>query len=187
MSRGNVVVYGGAIVFAVALFVLALRFVEPPPPTKIVLATGSSSGTYYELGKRYRDSLAKSGLEVEIIETRGSIENVEALRNPESDVDIAFVQTGTALPDPTSESSDEERRELSSLASLYYEPLWVFHRLGDSVRRVDSFRNRRVAVGPLAADDPLGGLGAGLQPGVCPAELGRHLAVPRPVPARPPA
>ena len=48
------------IVIALA-FVLALQWVKPAPPTRVVIATGRPDGAYYHFALRYRERLARQG------------------------------------------------------------------------------------------------------------------------------
>ena len=68
--------------------------------------------------------------------TEGSIANLELLNNPEEDVTVAFIQGDLY-----------KSEKLLSLGSLYYEPLWVFHRLPEGLRQLSDLRGRKVAVG----------------------------------------
>ena len=45
-------------------FVIAFQFVQPAPPKKIVISTGSESGAYYQFAKRYAAILAKNGVTI---------------------------------------------------------------------------------------------------------------------------
>jgi len=105
------------VLLALVGFVLAYQFVEPAPPDRLVLATGAPEGAYYRFGERYRDLLKAYGVEVDLVETAGSEENLQRLAAGE--VDAAFVQGGL----PGNEAFDE----LRSLGSLFYEPVWVFY------------------------------------------------------------
>jgi hypothetical protein len=66
------------------------------------------------------------------------MDNLARLRDPASGVEVAFVQSGTAGPerDPT----------LQSLGSIYYEPLWIFHR-GPELELINDLKGKRIAVG----------------------------------------
>jgi len=68
----------------------------------------------------------------------GSVENLELLRR--GDVSLAFVQGGTA--------SDDDRRELQALGSLFLEPVWVFTRSNEMTDRLTGMAGRRIAIGP---------------------------------------
>ena len=141
-----------ALAVLAAGFLFAFKFVEPPPPDRIVIAAGDKSGAYYAFAERYRAILAEQGVELVVRETSGSVENITLLDDAASGVDIGFVQGGTG--DATASP------DLMSLASLYYEPVWLFRRptlfgsdrlrslAGLSSGRLRSLADARVAVGP---------------------------------------
>jgi TRAP transporter TAXI family solute receptor len=108
-----------AVLLGLAGFVLAYQFVEPAPPDRLVLATGVPEGAYYRFGERYRELLHAHGIELELVPSIGSVQNLALLR--EGRADAAFVQGGLG---------DESGEEigLKSLGSLFYEPLWIFYR-----------------------------------------------------------
>jgi TRAP-type uncharacterized transport system substrate-binding protein len=62
------------------------------PPRLIVMATGPEGGNYYELGERYRKVLADEGVQVRLVPTAGSAENLAMLRDPNSGVSVALMQ-----------------------------------------------------------------------------------------------
>jgi TRAP transporter TAXI family solute receptor len=130
-------VWGSAILLALVGFVVAAQYVGPAPPTNIVLATGVSTEAYHRFGERYREQLAQHGIDVELRTTAGSLENLELLQG--SQVDVGFVQGGTV---PRKLSA-----ELEGIASLYYEPLWVFHRAEKTVQHLSDLRGLRVQFG----------------------------------------
>ena len=80
-----------AILVAAGVFIVATL-----PPRTIVMATGPEGGTNYQLGDRYREFLAKSGIELKLMPTAGSLENLKLLRDSKSGVSVALVQGGAA-------------------------------------------------------------------------------------------
>lgn len=137
-QRSQLFLWLGSLVVAALLFFVALRFVGPPPPKRLVLASGPADGLYRAYASEYADQLAKDGIQVEIRETAGSVENLALLS--EGDVDLAFVQGGTA--------SDVQKAELGSLGSVFLEPLWIFHRRNVDLTDLGNLAHRRIAVGP---------------------------------------
>ncbi len=133
--------FGPAILVTVIGFIVAWQFVNPAPPRHIRIAAGPEHGAYYLFAQRYRDSLAQEGIELEILTTAGSVENLRLLGDDSSGIDLAFVQGGTAGPDRSG--------RLVSLASLYYEPLWVLYRGEQTVDRLPALAGRRLATGPV--------------------------------------
>jgi hypothetical protein len=77
---------------------------------------------------RYAEALKTSGIEVELKPTDGSLDNLQLLRS--GDADVAFVRGGSANP------VKDEEAGLTSLGSLFFEPLWIFYRT-DAARQID--------------------------------------------------
>jgi TRAP transporter TAXI family solute receptor len=126
----------GVIVCA-AVFLLSTM-----PPHSIAMATGPEGGGYYEIGRQYQELLARSGVELRLVPTAGSLENLALLRDPKSGVDIALVQGG---------SIGKAAGELESLGTLFYEPLWIFHRGGMEGATLAALRGRKVSIGPVGS------------------------------------
>ena len=134
----RIVIFGPAILLTVAAFTLAYLFVKPAPPHHIVMATGSKDGAYYYYGQIYRELMAQEGIDVTLVETAGSTANIDLLNRGAADV--AFVQGGTR-------DDDDGNTKLRSLASLYYEPAWVFVRKSlPPITRLADLKGKRVAV-----------------------------------------
>jgi len=140
--KENIQVYGLGFLLIVGGFLLANQFVKPSPPRSITIATGSQSGAYYAYAQDYKKRLAEKGIELNIISTSGSIDNIERLKNKE--VDLAFVQSGTGQID---RAESKEHSSLVSLASLYYEPLWLFMPTSKAVFKTTDLKGRRISIG----------------------------------------
>lgn len=138
--REQLSVAAPAVVAAVVAFVVAVQWVKPAPPSRVVIATGRADGAYYRFAQQYAARLAREGITLEIRETSGSVENIRLLENPASGVDLGFVQGGTG--------DGAKTDTLVSLASLYFEPLWVFSRAAPGPTDLRGLRGRRLAVGP---------------------------------------
>lgn len=124
-------------------FAVAYQFVEPAPPKKIAISTGSESGAYYQFARRYATILAKNGITLEVRTSAGSLENLDRLKNDE--VQIGFVQGGVVPPNPDPDAVDESG--LLSLGSLFYEPVWVFYRGDKVLTRLTELKGKRIAIG----------------------------------------
>lgn len=135
--REIIKVYGPVLLLVMMAFVVAFQFIKPAPPSRVVMATGAPGGAYQAYGERYRELLAKQGIDLVLRNTAGSSENLTLLDRGE--VDVAFVQGGSRTL--------AEEEHLRALGSLYFEPLWLFHRAGLSVDRLQKLRGLRVAVG----------------------------------------
>jgi len=131
-------IFGPILLLTIAGFVVAWQFVEPAPPKRLVMATGPVDGAYYRFGLQYRDILARYGIELELVNTAGSVENLGLLTDSGSDVDVALLQCGIGFNEKTS--------DLKGLASLFYEPLWIFQH-EQVPAKVTDFMGRRIAIG----------------------------------------
>ncbi|HYO55027.1 MAG TPA: TAXI family TRAP transporter solute-binding subunit [Archangium sp.] len=142
MSRLEMVRVAAVVAVVLAAVVALLwQFAEPAPPRTVVIATGSASGAYHAVARHYAGYFEAAGLELVVRETAGSLENYALLGTPDSGVDVAIVQGGTAPVEK------ERRRELVALASLYLEPVWVFYRGEPGLGRLGQLAGRRIAVG----------------------------------------
>src|SRR5262249_61288021 len=54
------------------------------PPRSIAMATGPEGGGYYEIGRQYQALLARTGVELRLVATADSVENLALLRDPHS-------------------------------------------------------------------------------------------------------
>ena len=135
-----IVILIGAVIIGGA-FMIAFHFVRPAPPSKFVISTGYETGAYHLYGQRYRELLAREKIEVELRTSTGSVDNLKRLLNPESGVDVALIQGGVAPP------ADVEHG-LVSLATLYYEPLWIFYNHDTELLRLAQLGGKRIAGGP---------------------------------------
>ena len=131
------------VLIAGAGFVIAYQFVQPAPPKKIVIATGSEAGAYYQFALRYAAILARNGIALEVRESAGSLENLEQLKA--GTAQVGFVQGGV-IP-PKEDPDAEEDSGLLSLGSMFYEPVWVFYRGERKVERLTDLRGKRIAIG----------------------------------------
>ena len=121
LSIRDLAISAGPFVFvAIALLALAYWWLNPNPPKRVTLATGPAQSAYEEFGKRYAKALALEGITVVTAPSEGSAANLQLLR--EGKVDLGFVQGGT------SDYTDIDEETLSSLGSLFVEPLWLFYR-----------------------------------------------------------
>jgi TRAP-type uncharacterized transport system substrate-binding protein len=126
-----------------AIACMAIVMLRSMPPRMIVMATGPEGGSYYELGERYRAVLSEAGVEVRLIPTAGSQENLALLLDPRSGVSVALMQGGIVRAADSS--------ELESLGTVFYEPLWWFHRREIKAVGLAGLQARRYRLGLKAA------------------------------------
>ena len=136
-------VYGPAVLLGCIALLITYQFVDPAPPSRITIATGGPNGAYHAYAERYRAILARDRVTLDVLETDGSVENIALLESSDSGVDVAFAQGGTA-----GKAGD---KTLTSLASLYYEPLWAFVNAAVPLNRLTDIVGKRISIGPAGS------------------------------------
>ena len=127
---------GAALLLMAGLIAL---FWQPAPPKVVVMSTGAEDGAYHAFAQRYRAILARSGIELVLKPSSGAAENLERLRTRHGNVTVALIQGGIVKPG--------DAPEVESLGGMFFEPLWVFHRLPGTPVQLAELSGRRVAVG----------------------------------------
>ena len=126
------------ILSTLAMFYIVTLFIEPAPKKELTIATNSKDSNYYATALKYQKLLADQNVKLNIVETSGSVENLDLLTSGE--VDIAFVQGGII------EANDNQNIE--SLASVYYEPLWIFYKnQGYSMEYIVELISKKISIG----------------------------------------
>ncbi|MFZ4062442.1 MAG: TAXI family TRAP transporter solute-binding subunit [Polynucleobacter sp.] len=122
-------------------------YADPPPPRHVLMATGSTGGSYEILGKKYAAFFEKKGITLELVHTQGAQENIQRLSDRKDPLQAAFVQAGVFNPHGIA--------GVASLGSVDYEPIWFFYR-GPVIRasdyedvngRLKYFFDKRISVG----------------------------------------
>jgi TRAP-type uncharacterized transport system substrate-binding protein len=117
------------------LMIVAYIWIKPTPPSHIVITTSDDQA----YAKLYKEIMKQDGVTLEIRPSSGAMENLKRLQDPHSDVDVGFVQDGLG--------SSEEAPDLSSLGSLYYEPIWIFYRNKTELTKISQLAGKRIALG----------------------------------------
>src|SRR5690348_4101299 len=124
-----------------AILVLAIYwFVRLAPPRTLVISSGTEGSAFQTNAVKYQRILARSGVDLKILPSEGSLQNLQRLYDPNIHVDIAFVQGGI--------SNAPQGKEVLSLGSVSHEPLFVFYRTNTSAAILSDFKGKRLAIGP---------------------------------------
>jgi len=122
------------------VFVLLWPMIPPPLPTHIRIGTGPLTGRYHAFGKRLAARFEEQGIAVELVPSEGSVQNLERLHDG---LDLALVQGGVIDRDDV--------KGVRGIGSLFYEPIWVFHRHGESFELIRDLKGKRIAVGSVGS------------------------------------
>jgi TRAP transporter TAXI family solute receptor len=141
--RELLLVAGPIFLLVVGAFFAAYQFVEPAPPRTVVMTTGGEAGAYHAFARRYAARLRNAGIELRVVPSAGSLENLARLRDPASLFGAGLVQGGI--------SSKAAAPELLSLGRIFLEPVWVFHRGDSALDRLGGLAGKTIAVGPAGS------------------------------------
>jgi hypothetical protein len=133
------------VVLPVALLLVAggwaaVTLVRPAPPNTIYLLGGLDGSSYRSTADKYKKIIEGFGVKVEVLSSRGAVDNLQRLATPGERADAGFVQAG--LTDGVDIS------QLVSLGSLFAQPLMVYYRHAEPVERLSQLRGKRLAIGP---------------------------------------
>jgi hypothetical protein len=126
---------------SVAIVVLAITyFVRSAPPAGVTISTGPEGSISQKHALKYAKVFERNGVKLKILTSKGSHENLQRLTDPNSHVDVAFVQGGLA----------GEVENLVSLGSISYQPLMIFYR-GRPMDLLSKFEGKRIVIGPVGS------------------------------------
>ena len=116
--------------------VLAWAARDLNPPDRIRFAAGIEDGGYWRIAERYREILARDGIDLELIPTAGAVENARLLASGEARAGL--LQGGI-----------ETEAGLETLGSVLVEPFLVFARVDAAAvpANVARWRGLRIAAG----------------------------------------
>ncbi|MET0568548.1 MAG: TAXI family TRAP transporter solute-binding subunit [Hyphomicrobiaceae bacterium] len=141
--RELILTAGLPLALVLAGFWLAAQYVAPAPPKSLVVATATKGSPYYEVAQRYRSALAANGVTLEVLETRGSMENLQLIGDPRSPVAAAFLQGGIA--------NTKDLPDVRSIGRLFHEPVWIFYQGAEKLERLTALTGKRVLIGPAGS------------------------------------
>ncbi|PKN17300.1 MAG: C4-dicarboxylate ABC transporter substrate-binding protein [Deltaproteobacteria bacterium HGW-Deltaproteobacteria-6] len=127
------------IVVILVIIFACFWFFHSAPPKTITITSGEKGSAYYSVAEKYAKILARDGVKLVILPSAGSVENLQRLTDRTFKVDIGFVQAGLA--------KGQNVENLVSLGSVSYQPLLIFHRLGQPVEVLSQLAGRRIAIG----------------------------------------
>jgi TRAP-type uncharacterized transport system substrate-binding protein len=139
--------YLGALI-AAALIALVVFFgvfwvVHATPPKTLTITAGTPGSSFETNAFKYREILARSGVNLRILSSQGSQENLQRLQDRSVQVDVGFVQGGV--------SNASSGINLVSLGSVAYQPLIVFHRGAQPLNLLSDLNGKRIVVGPAGS------------------------------------
>lgn len=135
----------GAIICALGLIggvllAAAIYFIASGPPSQLIITSGPAGSSFETNAFKYRAILARSHVELVVLPSRGSLENLERLSVTPHRADIGFVQSGM--------TNGHSVSNLMSLGSVAYQPMLVFYRGSNRLEVLSALAGKRLAIGP---------------------------------------
>jgi TRAP-type uncharacterized transport system substrate-binding protein len=137
--RDLAISFGPIALLVVVAIWLAIWLIHPAPPNAITMITGPEHSNFWNTAEKYKKILARNGINLKIVTSEGSLDNLKKLNDPNSGIDVGFVQGGVA--------GDLPIDQLVSLGSISYVPVSVFYRGRERINRLSELEGKRVAIG----------------------------------------
>lgn len=124
------------ILVATAAVLIIYWSVQQAGQTRVIrIATAASGGYYYEYGVMLKDMIEQQGrYDVELLETRGSVDNRGRLLKQEADLAIIMIGSATL-------------RNLELIAPLWHDYMHVIVRRDSSIKSLMDLPGRNIALG----------------------------------------
>lgn len=136
-----VIAFGPMVLMIILVCGLAYKLVDPAPPRVIDFSTGQENSAYEGFAKRYAEELFRNKIELRLQNSEGSQENLRRISDPDSEIEIGFVQSGST------DEAEAQSKGLVSLGSLFYEPIWIFYRGKKELSSIRQLKGKTINVG----------------------------------------
>ncbi|KAA3609656.1 MAG: hypothetical protein DWQ05_22245 [Calditrichaeota bacterium] len=119
-------------------------------PNKLILGTATEGGNYYNLGISIKSICDQTkDINLEMISTQGSVDNILKLKKGELDIaivqnDIAFLAENGLYP------FNEKILDLTCIMTFYSEPVFLISN-NSTINNINQLANSKVNIGPLGS------------------------------------
>ena len=138
-SRPPLIILTLLAAIVVAALYGAYRLVDPLPPHHLAIAAGAAGSGYDNFARQYARILARHGVELEIRNFAGAVENLDRLRDPASGVQAALATFGVTQP--------ADADIFYSLGGIFDAAIFIFYRNAEPVTLFAQFRGKRLSIG----------------------------------------
>jgi hypothetical protein len=140
LDRGRLIQWLATVACIIGASWIALEYFVPSPPSRITIGTALKGTTYDYFGQRYKERFARAGVELDLRETDGAVQNLRLLEDPNSGVDIGFVTGGI--------SDNSHAPDLLSMGLIFNDPIWIFYSSDETIDSLSQLKGKRIAIGP---------------------------------------
>jgi uncharacterized protein len=146
------IIYAPVCLLALAAFFWFSLVVFPPAPTHITITSGSKDGMYFRHAQNYAKVFAEFGVTADVVESAGTAQNIERLRDIDNPAQIGFLQGGFGQQDRAKPS--ENRTNIQTIANIDIEPVWIFAR-NKEIDSLLQLQGTRVSIGQVGSGSRL--------------------------------
>ncbi|MBI5123669.1 TAXI family TRAP transporter solute-binding subunit, partial [Candidatus Roizmanbacteria bacterium] len=113
----------------------------------LTLATGSEKGVYYAIGQGISDVAKRSNIKINVISSRGSVENLSWLS--QGKIQLCMAQSDTVYNAYNGLGLFKEKiSNIRAIASLYTEAVHILIRNPLLIKKIGDFKGKRISIGP---------------------------------------
>ncbi len=118
-------------------------FFHSAPPETLTISSGPRGSGFYLMATNYQGILKEQGVNLRILTSEGSLENLERLQDRSNRVDIGFVQSGL--------TNGAKSGRVVSLGSISIQPMLIFYRADTPLRLLSQLKGKRLVIGPVGS------------------------------------
>jgi len=133
------VVAVSSVAMVLGVLYIAYRWVDPLPPRHLTIAAGPVESGYDHFARQYARMLARDGVELEVRNSTGAVEDLKLLRDAGSGVQAALTTFGVTEP------SDADI--FYSLGGIFDSPIFIFYRNAEPITQFAQLRGKRLSIG----------------------------------------
>lgn len=118
----------------------------------LTIATGGSSGVYYQIGATFSDILSDElGSDSSVQATGASAENINLLTDNNAELALTMGDANAQALEGTGPFEDDARDGLTAIAGLYMNTVQVVATVDSGIESIEDLEGRNVAVGDVGS------------------------------------
>src|SRR5262245_61319440 len=123
----------------IAALYVTYRLVDPLPPRHFAIAAGMAGSGYDNFARQYARIFARYGVELQIRNSIGAVENLDLLRDPASGVQAAITTFGF--------TNQADADMLYSLGGIFDAAIFILYSNAEPITQFAQFRGKRLSIG----------------------------------------
>ena len=130
------------------LLALVLSFFYAHMAWALTIATGPSDGSYFQIAQDIKNVAAKEGIDLQVVATKGSLENLDLLSNGKADLAIVQLDALRFISDVVKQDLNVDVFDkIKVVLNLYPEEIHILTNKKD-IQTFYNLQGKRVSVGP---------------------------------------